>query len=284
MNRTTVVVATRNRAEELARTLAELSTIDPPPPVIVLDNGSTDHTAELAASFEQVRVIRSQHNHGAAARNQGVIAARTPYVAFSDDDSWWARDALPRAEKLFAAHPRLGLLTGRTLVGPEERDDPITPALAHSPLGTPPDAPGPLVLGFLACSAIVRRSAFLQAGGFSPMLHFGAEEQLLSYDLAAAGWQLCYAKHVVAHHYPSSSRPSPGWRQRAETRNQLLISWQRRPADVCANQLRRLLARARREPGLLAALAAAAIRLPHALARRRVLPAAIERQARLTEG
>ncbi|ATY11769.1 glycosyl transferase [Amycolatopsis sp. AA4] len=284
MNRTTVVVATRNRAGELARTLSELSTMDPKPPVIVLDNGSADDTAKVAASFEQVRVIRSPHNHGAAARNQGVIAAQTPYVAFSDDDSWWASDALRRAENLFDAHPRLGLLTGRTLVGPHQREDPITPALAHSPLGTPPDAPGPLVLGFLACSAIVRRSAFLQVGGFSPMLHFGAEEQLLSYDLAAAGWQLCYAEDVVAHHHPSSARPSPGWRQRAEARNQLLISWQRRPADVCATQLRRLLTHARRNPGLLAALAAAAVRLPRALAHRRVLPAAIERQARLTEG
>ncbi|WP_116204420.1 glycosyltransferase family 2 protein [Amycolatopsis circi] len=284
MTRTTVVVATRNRADELARTLHQLSTIDSKPPVIVLDNGSTDDTFEIAASFEQVRVIRSPQNHGAAARNQGVIAAQTPYVAFSDDDSWWAPDALRRAEELFDAHPSLGLLTGRTLVGPEEREDPITPALANSPLGTPPDAPGPLVLGFLACSAIVRRSAFLEVGGFSPMLHFGAEEQLLSYDLAASGWQLCYAEDVVAHHHPSRSRPSPGWRQRAEARNQLLIGWQRRPADVCAAQLRRLLARARREPSLLAALAAAAVRLPQAVARRRVLPAAIERQARLTEG
>ncbi|WP_409181093.1 glycosyltransferase family 2 protein [Amycolatopsis sp. VS8301801F10] len=284
MNRTTVVVATRDRADELARTLTRLSTMDPPPPVIVLDNGSADHTAETAASFERVRVIRSPRNHGATARNQGVIAARTPYVAFSDDDSWWAPDAFRRAETIFDTHPRLGLLTGRTLVGPEEREDPINPALERSPLGTPPDAPGPLVLGFLACSAIVRRSAFLQVGGFDPMLHFGAEEQLLSYDLAAAGWQLCYAEDVVAHHHPSRSRPSPGWRRRAEARNHLLIGWQRRPADVCAAQLRRLFARARREPGLLAALPAAAVRLPRALARRRVLPAAIERQARLTEG
>jgi len=35
------------------------------------------------------------------------------------------------------------------------------------------------VLGFLACTAIVRRSAFLDAGGFSRMLHLGAEEKLL---------------------------------------------------------------------------------------------------------
>ncbi len=140
------------------------------------------------------------------------------------------------------------------------------------------------MLGFLACSAIVRRSAFLQSGGFSTVLHFGAEEQQLSYDLAAAGWQLCYRADIVAHHHPSRSRPSPGWRRRMEARNQLLIAWQRRPADVCEAQLRRLLARARREPGLLGALISAAIRLPSALARRRLLPAAVERQARLLEG
>ncbi|MBB4689142.1 glycosyltransferase family 2 protein [Amycolatopsis jiangsuensis] len=286
MSRTTVVVATRNRAGELDRTLHRLTTMDPKPPVIVLDNGSVDETARVAASYEGegVRVIRSPRNHGAAARTQGVIAARTPYVAFSDDDSWWAADALPRAENLFDAHPGLALIAGRTLVGPDEREDPVTPALEHSPLGTPADAPGPLVLGFLACSAVVRRTAFLQAGGFSSMLHFGAEEQLLAYDLAAAGWQLCYVPDVVAHHHPSPSRPSASWRHRAEARNQLLIGWLRRPGAVCATQLRHFARSAGHEPSLLGALPTALLRLPRALARRRVLPDSVEQQARTLEG
>ncbi|MEV6441451.1 glycosyltransferase [Amycolatopsis sp. NPDC051716] len=275
--RTTVVIATRNRATELARTLGRLSSLDPCPPVIVLDNASEDGTAEVAGGHPNVRVIRLPQNLGAAARTLGVIVADTPYIAFSDDDSWWAPDALAEAERIFDEHPRTGLLAARTLVGPECRDDPVTPEMERSPLGHPAGAPGPLVLGFLACSAIVRRTAYLQVGGFSPLLHFGAEEQLLAYDLAARGWEVCYVGRLRAHHHPSRSRPPSSWRRRAELRNRLLIAVLRRPPRVCRREVARTLVRA---PG---AVLGAVPRLPRALSSRRVLPAHVEHQARTLE-
>ncbi|WP_410611473.1 glycosyltransferase family 2 protein [Amycolatopsis sp. lyj-109] len=275
--RTTVVIATRNRATELARTLTRLSSLDPRPPVVVLDNASEDDTAEVAARYADVRVIRLPQNLGAAARTLGVVAAGTPYVAFSDDDSWWAPDALAEAERIFDEHPGTGLLAARTLVGPECRDDPVTPEMERSPLGHPDGAPGPLVLGFLACSAIVRRTAYLQVGGFSPLLHFGAEEQLLAYDLAARGWEVCYVGRLRAHHHPSRSRPPSSWRRRAELRNRLLIAVLRRPPRVCRREVAWTLVRA---PG---AVLGAVVRLPRALGSRRVLPAHVEHQARTLE-
>ncbi|WP_318307006.1 glycosyltransferase family 2 protein [Amycolatopsis solani] len=275
--RTTVVIATRDRAAELARTLDRLSALDPVPPVVVLDNASSDGTAEVAGGYANVRVIRLPRNLAAAARTLGVVVAETPYVAFSDDDSWWAPDALPEAERIFDEHPRTGLLAARTLVGPENRDDPVTPELERSPLGHPDGAPGPLVLGFLACSAIVRRKAYLQTGGFSPLLHFGAEEQLLAYDLAAHGWEVCYVGHLRAHHHPSRSRPPSSWRRRAELRNRLLIAVLRRPPRVCRREVARTLVAAPR------AVLGAVARLPRALGHRRVLPAHVELQARTLE-
>src|SRR5690606_8110844 len=88
--RTTVVIATRNRAPELARTLAELRALRPRPDIVVLDNASEDDTTAVAGAFAGVTVVRLPRNLGAAARNLGVELARTPYIAFSDDDSWWA--------------------------------------------------------------------------------------------------------------------------------------------------------------------------------------------------
>lgn len=275
--RTTVVIATRDRVRELARTLRQLSSLDPKPPVVVLDNASGDGTAEVAARHPGVRLIRLPRNLGAAARTLGVLVAETPYVAFSDDDSWWAPGALTEAERIFDEHPRTGLLAARTLVGPENHEDPVTPELERSPLGRPDGTPGPLVLGFLACSAIVRRTAYLQAGGFSPLLHFGAEEQLLAYDLAAHGWDVCYVGRVCAHHHPSRSRPPSAWRRRAELRNRLLIAVLRRPPRVCRREVARTLVAA---PG---AVLGAVARLPRALSSRRVLPAHVEHQARTLE-
>ncbi|BDT90904.1 glycosyltransferase family 2 protein [Nocardia sputorum] len=281
--KTTVVIATRNRAAELVRTLTELHTLRPRPEIVVLDNASADDTVARARAFPGVRVVPLSRNLGAAARNLGVALARTPYIAFSDDDSWWARDALPEAERLLDACPRLGLLAGRTLVGAEHRDDPVNELMATSPLGHPPGLPGPLVLGFLACAAIVRKEAYLQAAGFSPLLHFGAEERLLSLDMAACGWDLCYVAAVRAHHHPSTRRPPRAWRKRAEQRNNALIVWMRRPLRRCAAESAGLVGRTVRDPGTLLAVAGLLRRLPQALAQRRRLPPEIERRARILE-
>ncbi|EIE98176.1 glycosyltransferase family 2 protein [Saccharomonospora glauca] len=272
--RTTVVIATRDRVEELARTLTRLRELRPTPPIIVVDNGSVDGTAAVVRDeFPGVRLIRLPENVGIAARNLGVEAADTPYVAFCDDDSWWAQGALPLAEVLFDAYPRLGLVAATTLVGPECRRDPVCEAMAASPLGTAPDLPGPRVLGFLACSAVVRRGAFLDAGGFNPLLHFGAEEKLLAYDLAARGWELCYVDRLCAHHHPSARRPPAAWRRRIERRNNVLITWMRRPWGDCARTIGTLL----RDP---VAAAGALRRMPKALAARRPLPDHVEQRIR----
>ncbi|WP_216207397.1 glycosyltransferase [Amycolatopsis aidingensis] len=279
--RTTVVIATRDRAGELARTLRRLLALRPRPPIVVVDNASTDDTAEdvLATRPDPaaVRLLRLPDNAGAAARNVGVVAADTPYVAFSDDDSWWAPGALPRAADALDRHPRIGLVAARTLVGPGERPDPVDELLAGSPLGTEPGLPGPSVLGFLACSAVVRRSAFDEVGGFSPLLHFGAEETLLAYDLAAAGWVSCYLAEVRAHHHPAARRMAPARRARLERRNHALISWLRRPPAYCVRSAAGLL----RDP---VAAAGALRRLPRALAGRSPLPSDVERKVRVLEG
>jgi GT2 family glycosyltransferase len=230
----------------------------------------------VAADHPGVRVVPLGRNRGAAARNIGVHLARTPYVAFSDDDSWWEPGALTRAADLFDAHPRLGLIAAHTLVGPGRDPDPINTAMAESPLPPDPGLPGPPVLGFLACAAVVHRQAFLDVGGFSPLLFFVGEERLLSYDLAAAGWGLCHVPEIVAVHEPSARRPPSHRRRRSELRNAVLTAWMRRPGTVAVRETARLGARALRDGDSRAALAGAALRLPSALALRRPVPAAVE--------
>ncbi|HEX7307520.1 glycosyltransferase family 2 protein [Lentzea sp.] len=265
MARTTVVVASQNRAGSLMRTLARLSELAVP--VILVDNASTDDTvSRVRKEFPHVLLLESAVNRGAAGRNLGVQAARTPFVAFADDDSWWAPDALERSERIFDQHPDLAVIAARTLVGPSERPDPITPLLRDSPLGE--GVAGPAVLGFMACSAVVRRQAFLDVGGFSPVLFFRGEETLLSWDLAAAGWALCYVEDVVAHHHPAAERAPDG--AIVERRNAVLASWMRRPVGSA-------LAASLKDPR---AFRAALPRLRQALRQRRELPEHLEAQIR----
>lgn len=285
MTDVTVVIATRNRATELARTLHELTALRPAPPIVVVDNASEDDTAAVARSFKGVRVIRARNNAAAAGRNLGVAAADTPYVAFSDDDSWWAQGALPAAARILDAHPQVGLLAARTLVGPQETDDPVNALMADSPLGHEDGLPGPSVLGFLGCAAVVRTRAFLGVGGFSELLHFGAEERLLALDLASRGWRLCYAEELVAHHHPSVNRPPTAWRRRAERRNNALITWLRLPWRECLTEMTTLTAEAVGSAQARAVLGGLLVRLPDALKRRRPVPERVRRQAAaLTQG
>ncbi|WP_432544202.1 glycosyltransferase family 2 protein [Kineococcus sp. SYSU DK002] len=266
----TVVVATRDRAADLGSTLPRHEA-----EVVVVDNGSTDGTATVvaqeaarrrAAGAPELRSVRPGRNLGATARNLGVRAARTPLVAFADDDSWWAPGALARAAEVFAAHPRLAVLAARTLVGPAEELDPVCTDMASAPWGRDPDLPGPHVMGFVACAAVVRREAFLATGGFDRVVHFGGEEERVTYDLLAAGWGLAYVDDVVAHHHPSPSRGTAQSRRELLQRNALLTAWMRRPVRVAAaSTVRALVAGGEPRHGALAAVP----RVPAALRERR---------------
>ncbi|MEV4259072.1 glycosyltransferase family 2 protein, partial [Spirillospora sp. NPDC049652] len=199
----TLLVITRDRRPELLSTLDRLRGLPGRPPIIVVDNASRDGSADAASRLPGVTVVRASRNLGAVARNVGMDHVRTPYVACCDDDVWWDPDAPGRAARLLDAHPRLAAVTGRILVGPDGREDPIVPELRDSPVPGPSWLPGPALGSFLAGATMLRAAAFRAAGGFSPKLWFGGEEELLAADLMASGWWLCYADDVVVHHEPS---------------------------------------------------------------------------------
>jgi hypothetical protein len=135
------------------------------------------------------------------------------------------------------------------------------------------------VLGFLACAAVVRRSAFLEVGGFSDVLVFGGEEKLLAMDLAAAGWAAAYVSGARARHWPSARRDEAA-RRRLDARNEVLTAWLRRPAGHALAATAGLISRLGRDPAAAGALASLLRVLPRALRQRRVLPAAAEADVR----
>jgi GT2 family glycosyltransferase len=281
--RVSVVMATRNRRDSALTSLRRLVQLPDRPEVILVDNASEDGTPEaVSAALPQVRVLRSGRNLGAVGRTLGVEAASAPWVAFADDDSWWAPGALSAAAQLFEAHPRLGLAAGTILVGPEEQVDPVSLEMASSPLPAPEGLPGTSILGFVACGAVVRRQAYLQVGGFSPVIFFLGEETLLAQDLAAAGWQLVHAPELGVHHHPEPAAAGRQGRRRLQLRNALLSTWLRRPGPVVVSETAALL-RDWADADSRGALLDAVGRLPLVLRHRRVVPAELERQIRMLE-
>jgi GT2 family glycosyltransferase len=282
-SRVGVVIATRDRAARLAGTLDRLLALPERPPIVLVDNSSSDRTPALVrARYPRVEVIELSHNHGAGARTLGIERLDVPYVAFSDDDSWWAPGALARAADLFDRHPRLGLISARILVGSAQRLDPTCAVMAASPLACDSDVPGRPILGFLACGALVRRRAYLNVGGFEPRLGVGGEEELFALDLASSGWDLAYVDDIVAHHDPVGPA-DPGGRRRRMTRNELLTTWLRRSPASVARHTARLLRAALTDPARARGVADAISGLPWALRHRRPVPTEVEASLRTVE-
>lgn len=272
----TVVIITRDRREQLLETLAHMTALPDAAPIILVDNASSDGTADaVAAAFPSVELIRSPDNLGAVARNIAVERARTPYVAFCDDDTQWQPGALTRAADLLDRYPDLASVTGRCLVAPDLREDPITPELRDSPVSGPDWLPGPALLGVMAALSAFRVSAFRQVGGFSRRLWFGGEEELLALDLAAHGWWMCWIPDMVIHHAPSRLRDSTH-RRGLGIRNTLWTLWLRRPVRSAARRTAAVLRSAPADPATAGAVLEFLRGLPWVLRERKVVPPHVE--------
>lgn len=239
-DRVTIVVLTNNRCAELCRSLNHLIALAEQPGIIVVDNGSTDNTAHcISNAFPKTKLIRSERNLGAAGRNLGVDHVHTPYVAFSDDDTWWAPGALSLGADLLDRHPHIAVLNARIVVGREARLDPACAVMANSPLDCVAGV-GPLLTGFMAGAIIMRRNAFVQAGGYWDAFHIGGEEALLAMDIMDAGGQIAYAPALQVHHWPSQKRDAK-LRRRLLARNAMWTAWLRLPPQLAWRQTHRIL-------------------------------------------
>ncbi|MEV3988620.1 glycosyltransferase [Streptomyces sp. NPDC049837] len=274
--RTTVVVITHNRRDELLRTLGRLAALPERPPVIVTDNGSTDGTAEAVARLHpEVTLLTPGRNLGAVGRNLAARRVRTPYMAFCDDDSWWEPGSPAYGADLLDRYERLVAVTARIVVEPDGREDPIVAELRHSPVRGPDWLPGPALGSFLAAATVLRTDAFLAAGGFSERLWLGGEEELLATDLATQGWWLAYVEDMTVHHAPSPAR-DPTLRRVHGLRNTLWFCWLRRPVLPALRRTWELARTVPRDRASLRAFGLALAGLPWVLRERRVVPPAVE--------
>lgn len=277
MSRISVVVITHNRRGQLMDTLRHMTSLPDDAPIIVVDNASTDGTADaVAASFPSVDLIRAKENLGSIGRNLAVARVSTPYVAFCDDDTKWQPGSLERAADVLDRYPGLASVTGKCLVEPSLTEDPLTPELRESPVAGPAWLPGPALLGIMAGLTAFRVSAFREVGGFSPKMWLGGEEELLALDLAARGWWMCWDETMVIHHAPSTARDATG-RRALGIRNTLWTLWLRRPWRSALRRTRAILRSAPRDATTASAVFQALRGLPWVLRERAVVPADVEK-------
>lgn len=80
--------------------------------ILVIDNGSTDATGDIARSFPQVQYLYSEIADLAAARRCGVTLAHGEYIAFLDQDDLWTPDKLLKQVQFLETHPDYGAVIG----------------------------------------------------------------------------------------------------------------------------------------------------------------------------
>jgi glycosyltransferase involved in cell wall biosynthesis len=154
--------------------------LDVPVEVLVVDDGSTDRTSEIASRTEGVRLLRSEANGGPAhARNEGVAAARGEFVAFLDADDLWPPGSLQVRLDTLRRHAGAALVFGDCrqfdAAGPRARtlfESEGLGAASWGGEGIVPDAYLRLVQNnFITTgSVLARRVALTDCGGFDERL------------------------------------------------------------------------------------------------------------------
>jgi hypothetical protein len=188
-----VVIPAYNRASTIAATIASvLGQTLPVLEVVIVDDGSTDATADVVRSFEDPRVrLISQANRGvSAARNVGIAAATGDHIGFVDSDDLW----LPRyAETAMASLATLrapGFAYSTAYLFRGGTNQVALPELAPAELPTEQSEILERLLrgNFLINANVVPSAVFADVGTFDERFHM-AEEYHLWIRILAAGYE-----------------------------------------------------------------------------------------------
>lgn len=187
--------------------------------VIVVNDGSTDKTAEVLARFGNKISVVHQRNKGlSAARNAGIRIAQGRYIAFLDDDDLWLPHKLEKQIACLEAHPKIGLVYSDMFCFNENGMLPNTWAKAN---------PGPqvpllwtlFVRNFIPVPTVVIRRECLDAVGLFDETLTSCED----YDMwlrIIPKWQVHSINEPLAHY-----RQSPDSMQNNEER--MFVNWLR---------------------------------------------------------
>ncbi|HYE30820.1 MAG TPA: glycosyltransferase [Methylomirabilota bacterium] len=200
-----VVVASYNGARTLEVCLESLQRINyPNVEVILVDDGSTDQTTQIAEKFPKVRYIRHDVNRGlSAARNTGIQAARGQIVAFTDSDC--------RADEDWLHYTVSALLTGQyAAVGghnflPPE-DSWVAAAVMLSPGG-----PAHVMLTdrvaehIPGCNMVFYKWALEEINGFDPLFRKAGDDVDVCWRLQQRGYKIGFSPSGFVWHYRRST-------------------------------------------------------------------------------
>jgi GT2 family glycosyltransferase len=217
----TVLISTRNRRDDLHQALASAFAQSVPLEVLVIDDGSTDGTAQMVgADFPGARVVHHRESRGyIVRRNEGVRAASTNIVISMDDDAVFSHaDTVRRTVDEFS-DDRIGAVAMPYIDvsrGPEVRQRaPRTDAVYATDR-------------FIGTAHALRRDVFLRIGGYRETLVHQGEEGDYCLRMLDAGFIVRLGSAAPIHHFESPRRDFSRM-DYFGARNAVLFAWQNVP-------------------------------------------------------
>ena len=188
-----VIIPAYNAAQSIAAAVRSAWDQKPrPSEVIVVDDGSTDDTAAVVSGLPIPVKLLSQANQGAGqARNAGVTQAKGEWLAFLDADDVWLPGKLEKQGR-YTGDPSVAVINCRAKT---KQGGPVASEISLDRLWEAND--------LITSSVLVRRSAFLAAGGFDANLDL-AEDHDLWFRLAAGGWTIVNCPEDLVLYCPPS--------------------------------------------------------------------------------
>ncbi|MGQ0627763.1 MAG: glycosyltransferase family 2 protein [Phycisphaerales bacterium] len=213
----TVVMATRNRKDELRRAIETSLAQTVPVQVIVNDDGSTDGTGEMVQrDFPMVVYGRSEKPAGSIVnRNKAVRAASSNIIISIDDEASFPSPRTVEQTIREFDDPRVGCVAVPYIDVYKTQD-------VHK---RAPEGSGVWITTyFRGCAAAWRRDYFLSIGGYTEALYHMGEEPELAMRMLNAGWVCRLGGADPVHHFESPNR-DPRRILRQQARAQVLMGW-----------------------------------------------------------
>lgn len=133
--------------------------------IIVVDDGSTDNSAEIAQSYPEVRYFYQLNQGVAVARNRGIAEACGEFIAFLDQDDFWAPNKLSIQVDYLLEHPNIGYTLAKMRIFLEPGTE-KPPWLKAEYLSED-------VTAYIVGALVVRESVLRNVGEFNPSYKFG---------------------------------------------------------------------------------------------------------------
>src|SRR5881296_3582054 len=197
--RISVVVCSYNGARTIRDCLEALKRITYPDfEVIVVDDGSTDATAAIAARYD-CRLIQTENRGLASARNTGLRAASGEIVAYTDDDAYPDPDWLTYLANRFLSAADVGV--GGPNIAPAG-DGRTAECVARAPGGPVhvllSDSEAEHIPG---CNMAFRKDRLEAIGGFDPQFRVAGDDVDVCWKLQERGWTLGFSAAAMVWHH-----------------------------------------------------------------------------------